>query len=72
MKSKRTIRIRAVPNAKKDEVIEGEPLTVRVKAPPVKGQANKAIVKLLSKHFNAKVRIISGMRSKNKVVEIEE
>lgn len=69
---KRTIRIRAVPNAKKDEVIEGELLTVRVKAPPIKGQANKAIVKLLSRHFNAKVRIISGMRSKNKVVEIKE
>jgi uncharacterized protein (TIGR00251 family) len=69
---KKTIRIKAVPNAKRDEIIEGEPLTVRVKAPPIKGQANKAIVKLLSKHFNARIRIISGMRSKNKVVEIEE
>ena len=61
-----------MPNAKKDEIIKGEPLTVRVKAPPVRNQANEAIIKLLSKHFNARVRIISGMRSKNKVVEIEE
>jgi len=44
---------------------------VRVKAAAEKSRANAATEKLLSKHFNSTVRIISGFRSHNKVVEVE-
>ncbi len=68
----KTIEIKVIPNAKRDEVIEADPLVVRVKAPPTKGKANKAVVKVLSAHFNASVRIVSGATSRKKIVEIEE
>ncbi len=46
---------------------------VEVKAPPVEGKANKAVIKLLSEYFHvpkSRIRIISGHKSKNKIVEI--
>jgi len=45
---------------------------VRVKAPPTKGKANKAVINLLSHHFNANVRIVAGATSRKKVVEIDQ
>jgi hypothetical protein len=66
------IKIKVIANASKDEVIEGDPLLVRTKEPPIKGKANKAVVKLLSKYFNTKVRIVSGVKRKEKWIEIEE
>jgi uncharacterized protein (TIGR00251 family) len=66
------IEIKVIPNSNKDEIIEAEPLTVRVKDPPIKGKANKTVVGLLSRYFNVNVRIISGSKSRRKIVEIEE
>ncbi|OEU74193.1 MAG: YggU family protein [Desulfuromonadales bacterium C00003107] len=66
------IEIKVIPNSNKNEIIEAEPLTVRVKDPPIKGKANKTVVGLLSRYFNANVRIISGSKSRRKIVEIEE
>ncbi|MCK4308170.1 DUF167 domain-containing protein [candidate division WOR-3 bacterium] len=63
-------RINVIPNSKKAEVIKGEPLVVKVKAAPIKGKANKAVVKLLSKYFGKSVSIISGGKSKKKIVQI--
>jgi len=72
------IEIKVIPNSKEEVVIEPEaeaepePLIVRVKEPPIKGKANKAVVKLLSRYFNARVRIVSGTNSRRKIVAIEE
>lgn len=68
----KTIEIKVVPNSKTEEIIEADPLIVRVKEPPTKGKANKAVVKLLSRYFSANVRIVSGTTSRKKIVEIEE
>lgn len=68
----KTIEIKVIPNSNVEAVIEAEPLIVRVKEPPTKGKANKAVVKLLSEYFNANVRIVSGTKSRRKIVEIEE
>ena len=43
---------------------------VKVKAPAEKGKANAAVVKLLSKHLNADVKIVSGLTSRHKIVEV--
>jgi len=66
----RRIEIRVIPNSDDERVIEAEPLIVRVKEPATKGKANKAVVKLLSRYFNANVKIVSGMKSRRKIVEI--
>lgn len=72
------------PNASKDE-IAGEwrgpetlfgadiRLAVKVTAPPEKGKANAALVKLLAKHFGvakSAVTIVSGETGRLKVVEV--
>lgn len=49
--------------------------TVYVKEPPVKNKANKALTKLLSRHFSvpkSQIAILSGLKSKQKVVEIKD
>ena len=66
------ISIRVVPNAKKSEVIVGEVLRVRVKAPAIEGKANKELISVLSKHFKinkSKIRIVKGDKSRDKLVE---
>ena len=45
---------------------------VRVKAPRRKGKANKAVLRLLRKHFGHPVHIVSGLTSTRKIVEVEE
>lgn len=45
----------------------------KVNEPPEEGRANRAVMKLLAEHFGvpqSQVRILSGFKSKNKVVEI--
>jgi uncharacterized protein YggU (UPF0235/DUF167 family) len=51
------IKIKVVPNSNRDSIEKGDPLIVRVKEPPVKSKANRAVIKLSSKHFSSKVKI---------------
>jgi len=66
------IAIKVIPNSKTEEIIDAEPMIIRVKEPPTKGKANKAVVMLLSRYFNADVRIVSGAKNRRKIVEAEE
>ena len=70
----KTIHIKVIPNARKNEVIEeGETLKVRVAAPAFDGKANKAVIEILSEFFNVRksnIKIIKGEKSRNKIVEI--
>ncbi|NAS88514.1 hypothetical protein C4E24_02075 [ANME-1 cluster archaeon AG-394-G21] len=66
------IAIKVIPNSKTEEIIDAEPMIIRVKEPPTKGKANKAVVMLLSRYYNADVRIVSGAKSRRKIVEVEE
>ncbi len=66
------IAIKVIPNSKTEEILDAEPMIIRVKEPPTKGKANKAVVMLLSRYFNADVRIVSGAKSRRKIVEVEE
>ena len=48
-------------------------LKVRLAAPPVEGQANEELIRLLAKLFDAprqRIAIVSGQTSKNKVVSV--
>ncbi|MGB5924931.1 MAG: DUF167 domain-containing protein [Dehalococcoidia bacterium] len=70
------IQVTVKPNSKTEEVSqEGDGFTVKVKEPPKEGKANQAVIKLLAEHFGVprrQVRILSGFKSKNKVIEIAE
>ena len=49
-------------------------LVVGIKALPEKGKANQELVKKLANYFEvdeSKVKIISGLSSRNKVIEIK-
>jgi len=51
---------------------DGE-ITLHVTAPPLEGKANKEIVKWLAKKFgksSSQVRLIAGLHSKTKIIEI--
>ncbi len=55
------------------EKIKEKSFLVLVKEPPVGGKANAAVVKALARYFKipqARVRIASGHKSKQKIVEI--
>jgi uncharacterized protein (TIGR00251 family) len=70
------IHVKVKPNSRTEEVSqEGDSFIIKVKEPPKEGKANQAVIKLLAKHFGvpqSRVRILSGFRSKNKVIEIVE
>ena len=70
------LAVRVVPRAKKDEIVailaDGS-LKIRLKAPPVEGKANRALVKFLAKKIGVPVRdieIVAGQTSRSKLVSI--
>ncbi len=46
-------------------------LGVWIKEKPIDGKANSYLEKFLKKEFKANVKVIKGLKSKNKVVEIK-
>ena len=68
--------VRLTPRASRDEIAGIEPdetVKIRLTAPPVEGAANKSLVKFLAKQLGIRassVRIVSGLKSRNKVVEV--
>jgi len=70
------IQVKVKPNSRTAEVSrEGDSFIVKVKEPPREGRANQAVIKLLAGHFGvpqSQVRILSGLKSRNKVIEVAE
>jgi len=70
------IQVKVKPNSKTQEVSqEGNSFAVKVKEPAREGRANLAVIELLAEHFDvpkSKVRILSGFRSRNKVIDVTE
>lgn len=70
-----TLRLRIVPNAKRDAVAgeHGDALKIKVAAPAVDGKANAALLEFLagklSVHPGA-ITLITGEKSRDKLVEI--
>ncbi|KPJ91628.1 MAG: hypothetical protein AMJ53_11235 [Gammaproteobacteria bacterium SG8_11] len=70
------LQILVQPKGGKDEIVGpyGKELKVRLKAPPVDGQANQALVKFFCKLFKvpqSQVHILSGELSRHKRLRIE-
>ena len=69
------IFVKARPSAKEKKVkkISETNFVVWVKEPPIKGKANKAIVKALAEYFDAplsQIILISGSSSRQKIFKI--
>jgi uncharacterized protein len=69
------INVKAKPNSREEKVekIDENNFVVSVKEPPEKGKANEAIRNALAVYFktaSARVKIVSGYSSRNKVIEI--
>ena len=53
--------------------VNNDEITIGIKAKPEKGEANKEIIKKLAKYFDvtkSNVKIISGQKSRKKLVEV--
>ncbi len=67
------IRVKVKPNSKKEEIKKVEDhYVICVKEPADKDKANKAVLKIISKHFKKKALIKSGRTSKEKLIQLEE
>lgn len=70
------ITVKAKPGSHEAYVkkLDEETYEVAVKAPPVQGMANNAIVSAIAEHFGVartQVRIVLGRTSRTKVVQID-
>ena len=69
------INVKAKPSSREEKVekIDENNFVVSVKEPPEKGKANEAIRNALAVYFktaSARVKIVSGYSSRNKIIEI--
>ena len=68
------LKILVKPNASKTEIIgyddSRKALRVNVKAAPEKGKANVEIIKFFSKMLKKKIKRISGLSSREKILHI--
>ena len=69
------LKVRVTPNSKADSVSLAADGTCKVKlrAKPIRGAANEALIEVLSEHFKVKpsaIRIRAGHASRDKLVEV--
>ncbi len=71
------IKVKAIPRSSQQHIIESleGDLKVKLKSPPVGGQANQELIELLAKYYKvskSQVEIVKGLSSKDKIVEIHD
>lgn len=67
------IKIKLHPGSSQEKVIERDSFyEVWIKKKPIDGKANKDLEKFLKKYFKKSVIVVSGFKSRNKVVEVGE
>jgi hypothetical protein len=69
------ITVKVVPGSSRDRIVGvlGDALKIQVAAPPEKGRANQAVIKLLAEALNASskdVEVIAGETSPRKVIRV--
>ncbi len=64
-------KLKVKANAKEDKIeFDGISYKVSIKEKPLGGKANQAIVKLFKKELGKQIRIIKGLRSSDKIIEV--
>ena len=67
------IKVKVYPSSGREEIIKilEDEFKVYLKKPALDNKANIELIKMLKKYFNCQyIKIIKGIKSKNKVVEI--
>jgi hypothetical protein len=70
------INVIVITNAKSSEVtkIDDNSYKIRIEAPAIDNKANKHLIDVLSEYFKVKkssISVIKGLKSKNKIIEID-
>lgn len=67
------LKIKVKPNSNKQEIekIDEDNYKISLKSKPEDNKANIELIKMLKKHFGKDVKIIKGLKSKNKIVEVK-
>lgn len=71
------IYAKVIPRSSRNEVMEiaKNEYKIKVTAPPVDGEANQAVIKILAKHFGVSknsIEIVGGKSAKVKIIDILE
>ncbi len=74
---KKLINVTVLPRSSRNEIISLPDGSYKIKltAPPIDGEANEELIKLLSREWNlarSSLTIVKGMRGKRKVVEVDK
>ncbi len=68
------INVRVIPRARVQKIVtDGDTLRIYTNAAPTDGEANAAVIKMLSKHFDvpkSAITIVRGATSHDKTIEI--
>lgn len=66
------IQVKVYPNSRREEIIKinGNSFKVYLKKQAEDNKANIELLKLLKKHFSENIKIIKGMKSRNKIIKI--
>jgi len=69
------IKVKVFPNSKREEIIKKseDSFEIKVKAKPIKGEANRGVVRVLGSYFKipeSKIRLIKGFKQRNKIFKI--
>lgn len=69
------ITVRVKPNSVKQDIkVENNVYIVSLNSPPLEGRANEELIEVLADYFNtskSKIKVVSGHKSRMKIVEIE-
>ena len=71
------LNIKVIPRSSRNEIIRLDEKNWKIKltAPPADGKANSSLIKILAKEFKiakSKIKIVKGLKEKNKTVEIDQ
>ncbi len=69
------IKVKVFPASKEEKIIKKKEnsFEVKVKEKPIRGEANRAVIDVLSNFFDVprnKVKLIKGFKQRNKIFEI--
>jgi|AntAceMinimDraft_17_1070374.scaffolds.fasta_scaffold207519_2 uncharacterized protein (TIGR00251 family) len=67
------LKVKVKTNSKKQDIekIDDVKYIAHIKSLPENGKANSELIKLFSKFFKGKAKILKGKTSKNKLIKIE-
>lgn len=70
-----TFAVRVVPRASKNQIVgmQGDEFRIRLKAPPVEGKANDALVRFLAdilKIGRGQIELVSGYTARRKIIRV--